>query len=368
MFIPFSLVIILLSASNLLAMEIAPHSSTSLITLLADPALCLQNMRTTHKEYKEEKRKNVSLEQMPIDLYTQNRMFLTQKYEKKHPLFLLEECYKEVNCDNPSEWHYCTLSREHNPRYREAFENKVSALLIEKIIASNGQPVHYTDFGSGGVFQVLATLTKVLSQQQNACLNIHLIDGSYTPYVTATDFFNQNRQITMEKTLNFGTRLAEYAQYVRDQEKDDPEVMAMADSTIQQNVIKLCSSLESKHKQFISSLSNTFPNAQLFLHIHDQTPSYLQYVEKHNLAHADVVTAADISDYKSMQADGVNNYVKLYSATLDKKPNAHNVWLEKNDDQSGAKLTTLSLGNTIHIRSSKGTESYTVMKASDENL
>jgi hypothetical protein len=92
MFIPFSLAIILLSSSSLLAMEIAPHSSTSLITLLADPALCLQNMRTTHKEYKEEKRKNASHEQMPIDLYAQNRMLLTQKYEKKHPLFILGEC------------------------------------------------------------------------------------------------------------------------------------------------------------------------------------------------------------------------------------------------------------------------------------
>ena len=349
-------------------MEIAPHSSTSLITLLADPALCLQNMRTTHKEYKEEKRKNASHEQMPIDLYTQNHMLLTQKYKKKHPLFLLGECYKEVSYHNPSEWHYCTLSREHNPRYREAFENKVSALLIAKIIASDGQPVHYTDFGSGGAFQALATLTKVLTQQNNACLNIHLIDGSYTPYVTATDFFNQNRQITMEKTLHFGTRLAEYAQFVRDQEKDDPEVMAMADSTIQQNVIKLCSSLESKHKQFISSLSNTFPNAHLSLCVHDQTPSYLQYVEKHNLAHADVVTAADISDHESMQTQSIQSYVTLCSATLEKKSTAHNVWLEKSNNQGGAKLTTLVLGNTVRMISNGGMESFVMMMANDENL
>jgi len=325
--------------TNLIGME----STNNVDTLITNPIRSINTNNTIFTVFIKELNKPQKTTQLDLTTQTNNYKSLIQKYERICPLFLLTECISEEG--NTEHNNNCLLSRTYQPRYRELFENHASRLLIEKLHTSPTNTATYTSFGCGGTFQDLIIITKALIEQPKARLNIHLIDGNNTPYISAVDFLNYSREITSDQTFfDFGSQLAEYEQHARDKEKDDPEIMTMTHTALQQQLTFLCLKKEAQYKQFIRSLKQKFSLAQISLYIHDQVNNYCNYLEKNNYTHADVLTAADIEDYVSITKKGIQNYMQLCSTTLTNNPESCNAWLAKINNTS-AGILTASLPN-----------------------
>ncbi len=249
---------LLLSLStNLACMETSQPSDS----LVANPLQHLNQIRTTFDQFKKELHKLEKTKKIANSLsypelllnpaaLTQEYTSLVQKHEQACTLFLLGECTDTSNC---------LLSRACNPKFRAAFEKHTSQLLIDKLQSSPTTPVNYTSFGCGDAFQDLIIITKTLIEQPKALLTIHMIDGNNTPYVNAIDFLDYSRKIIIEQIpFGFGCRLAEYAKYAREQEKNDPEIQSMTDQKLQQQILLLCLEKEAQYKQFLSWLIQQF--------------------------------------------------------------------------------------------------------------
>lgn len=264
----------------------------------------------------------------------------------------LGECTKYDSCD-------CVLNRTCNPHYRNAFEEKVSSSIISKINSSDNAVVTYTGFGTGGAYQDFVILLKTLVQKPTAKLNIHLIEGDNSGYVMMADRIKNDREVKHDNGIDFENNklLNNYAQFLRNKYPDDPSITKITDDeALKLNIVDEMFCVEAKYKQFILTLSKIFPRAQLSLTIHDQTDSYLQYLNEKNLPHADVVCTADIQDEMSLIHQSINNYAKLCVKTLQHKPDSHNIWLALAENRQDIYLTTLSLQeqkgshkNTINI-------------------
>lgn len=266
-----------------------------------------------------EKEKNISK-------LTQDLENLYNAHEQRCPIFSLGECTADG-------WCACVFTRSINPSYRNRFEERTSQLLLEKIVANNNQQaIHYTSFGCGGSLPELIILTKVLAKKPDAKINIHLIEGNTTSYVSAADFLNVSREVTPDQQmLNFEDKFDEYLDFVK--KEDGYSAKNLSDDDLKSQIISNVFILQRKYKQFITFLCSTFPRAQLSLSIHNLTDQYLEYIEKHNLIHADVVTAADIQDEMSYLRRGPVSYARLCSQTLKNKPNSSNMWLAKDFNQ-----------------------------------
>jgi hypothetical protein len=325
---------LLLSLSTNLACMETTHTPNSLV---ADPLLHLNKMNTTFDAFEKEfhkLKKSTKKSQLNLATLTQEYTSLVQKHEQVCPLFLLGECIDNENC---------LLSRTCKPKFRAAFEKHTSQLLIDKLQSSPTTPVNYTSFGCGDAFQDLIIITKALIEQPKALLTIHMIDGNNTPYVNAIDFLDYSRKIIIDQIpFSFGSRLAEYAKYARDQEKDDPEIQSMTDKKLQQLILLLCLEKEAQYKQFLSWLTQQFSLAKISLYLHSQVINYSNFLEKNKFTHADIVTTADIDDEESLIHASLQHYTRLCTQTLNAKPTSKTAWLKKINNNS-AGITTVHL-------------------------
>jgi hypothetical protein len=341
------LCILVLGLSNNIACMEVTFTPNVLVT---HPLDCLKKIRSTCYQFKKD------LAPITFDLPTLKEEYIsiTQKHEKPCPLFLLNECtHIELESSNTpfakipncyvvgmKECLNCPLSRDLKPKIREAFEKHASQLLIKKLQECPDNITTYTSFGCGDAFQDLIIVTKALIMQPKARLNIHLIDGNNTPYVSAADYLEHSREIKTDETyLNFGRRLTEYEQHARNKEKDDQEIQAMPAEALQQQLALLCIEKETQYKQFIKWLTQAFPQAQISLYIHDIVSNYCVFLMNNNIPHADVFTAADICHSIDINhSNSCNQYVALCLATLIANPTSNDAWLI--DTHHGAGIST----------------------------
>jgi len=91
-----------------------------------------------------------------------------QKACKKNPIGLLAECTED----------YCPLNRLKYPERRQKFEDDLTNKIIDYL--KNKNEVIITDFGCGGLFQILVILSKLNNKLSNSNLNktitVNLID------------------------------------------------------------------------------------------------------------------------------------------------------------------------------------------------
>jgi hypothetical protein len=283
------------------------------------------------------------LQNIPSIALTKIYTSLTEKYEHIFPLFLLNECTKEIGNTETND--NCLLSRTYKPHYRNCFEKHASNLLIEKLQKSPNQPVTYTSFGCGGAFQDLIIITKALIQQPKALLTIHLIDGVNTPYTSAVDFLNHTHEIKVEQNFTFGSQLAEYEQYARDKEKHDPAIQNFTQEALKLQLLDLCLSTQAKYKQFLSWLNKQFSQATISLYVHNQASNYCNFINENKCSHADVVTTVDIDDETSKETHSIQDYTALCLTTLTNNPTSVNAWLRKTNENSVG-ISAISLSSS----------------------
>jgi hypothetical protein len=330
-------IILILNVSiNLVGMETAYIPDV----LVANPIEYLIKAKTTYDAFAQEVQnleatKTTNQHEL-ANLITQYKAVI-EKHEQTCPLFFLNECTEETN--NIQLNNNCLLSRTYKPHFREAFEKHTSKLLLEKLQSSPTTPITYTSFGCGNAFQELIIITKTLIEQPKAQLTIHLIDGVHTSYVTAVDFLGYSREITTQHNFSFGSRLEEYEQYARNKEKHDPEIQAMSCQTLKQQITFACLEQEIKYKQFLSWLQQKFSLAQISLYLHDTSTHYFNFLTKNNLAHADIITTADIDDDESLKNGSINHYAMICIKTLNAKIDAKTAWLKKLDAHNAGILT-----------------------------
>jgi hypothetical protein len=302
--------------------------------LLTNPVEGLTNIYATNKKFCNELQQERLEDEKDVLRFAEKLEFFVRKYEQENPLFLLGECTQNG-------FFACIFTRSINPSYRERFEERVSQKLIEKISLNkqNESPINYTSFGCGGALSETIILAKALAKKPNAHLTIHLIEGNNISYVAAVDFLGFSREMKInQKLFNFNDKLSEYRKFI----ESKGETLECTDNELHIQLVSNCMVIQKKNEQILTWLTSTFPDAKLSLFIHDFTDNYFKYLDKSKLPYADVVSAADIQDEISLMRDSVTNYKKLCTKTLEKKSNACNVWLAK-DDHEKVSINSLSL-------------------------
>jgi len=305
--------------------------------LLTNPCKGLTNIYAINDKFCAEAQKEKLDDEKDVSRLTSRYELLVKKYEKENPLFFLGECTENG-------FFACVFTRSINPSYRERFEERVSQKLIEKISLNkqSGSSISYTSFGCGGALSEVVILTKALAKKPNAHLTIHLIEGNNISYVSAVDFLGLSREITInQKLFNFNNKLNEYKQFIASQ----GEKFEGTDNDLHVKLISACLSRQKKNEQILTWLTKTFPQAKVSLFIHSFTDSYFDYLDKHKLPYADVISTADIQDEMSYMRGSVVNYAKLCTKTLEKNSNSCNVWLAK-DGYEKVSLNSFSLQNS----------------------
>ncbi|HBL98278.1 TPA: hypothetical protein DDZ86_01395 [Candidatus Dependentiae bacterium] len=253
---------------------------------------------------------------------------LARQYEHDCPILLLGECMKE-------DWGHCILSRDYNPKFRDHFESKVVAAMSKRL--EGGKTVNYVGFGSGGMFQDLVIMAKMLTKNPTAQININLIDPKYWVYVAMRDYLKNGREVGQKYD---DTPTEEFADYALKKVKEAVGTIEVSDGEFKENTKTNATFEGMKYKQFISFLQKAFPNASLTLSIHESADKYLEYVDANNLPYPDVITAADIQD--EMSFGSLKDYFKLSLLAKKKQPSSINLWLSKGEENLNPELVTYS--------------------------
>lgn len=246
---------------------------------------------------------------------------LIKRFESQCPFVLLGECTNEG-------FGPCVLSRTYKKKYRNQFEDAIGKALSQK--SSLSRPIVYTSFGCGGSFQDLVILTKWLSKNPLAQLDIHLVDLQHTPLVACLDFLNNQRQIN-KQPIDYASVMQQLLEKGKKEWGGDKHPEEKATMELSATI----SHLDLKHKEFLDWLQNNFPKAQIRLFSHDNAKSYLDFTQKNNLEYPDVISAADIQDEMSQLRKSINNYLALCAKTLEKKPSSINILLTKMLEKNG---------------------------------
>lgn len=253
-----------------------------------------------------------------LDRGIQEYKKLVHQCEVECPILLLGECTKV-------DFWPCSLSRLSNPRYRQLYEDRVVTVLCAKIDQAHGVPVQYVSFGSGGLFQDLVILTKVLAQKPDAVLAIHFIDIKFTPYVAACDVRDGPRIIGVEHELDLKAVMSKLKEIARREWRGGE----ISDHQLGRNIGIECICIEAKIKEVVSWLTSKFPHAQLTFYVHNSGESYVNYLTQKGIAYPDVLTAVDIQDEMSLLRSSVLGYYQLCRHTLLNNPLTYNLWLDK---------------------------------------
>jgi hypothetical protein len=327
-------VILVVLSVQLVAMElIVSRQFTTAHDFLKDSVKSLDEMNTIKDEFYAAVDKEKLESELDLPHLKNRLQLLFNEYEQKCPLFMIDECTDEA--DDGQNGFPCLFSRNCND-YRNSFEERISQKLVEKINQATGS-VTYTTFGCGGAFLELNAITKALMQCPRAHVNMHCIEGYNQSYIGAAGYLKITQEITLgQKMFDFGDTFDSYAEQIKKQEKLPDSV-----DEIKSQVVYTSYLVQKKYQQMLAWLTKTFSEAKLSLFIHNIVNNYLTYLEIHNLPHADVVSAADIQDWVSMQNKAVSSYVLLCIKTLEKKPDSCNVWLAK-DPRNVVAINTVS--------------------------
>lgn len=306
----------------------------SLDTVLLDPASALNKMNEKAEQARKEMLEE-GLEEAEVPKLIDEYRRITRKYEASCPIHLLGECTKEG-------FGACLLSRSYQPLYRNHFENKTVAALLQKSCEHEHQPIEYVGFGTGGSFQDFVIVLKALVQKPNLAMSIHLIDREFTPYVFCREAESNSRLICHNQATNFLKLLPEIIAKVRTEKWVDEK---SSDNQASRLIIGHCLKKEEAMRLFISYLTKTFPRAQLSLHVHESAQSYLDYIKQHRLNPADVVAAADIQDEMSICSGSQKDYLLLCKETLLHNPSAINFLLSKINNETQGGITEVALNH-----------------------
>lgn len=253
-----------------------------------------------------------------------------QNMSAKLPICFLGECSAEG-------FFPCILNRKTNPQYRKKFEDLVSTALVEKIAASP-EPVVYTTFGPGGMFQDFVILVKTLAQKPDAKLHINLIDRQYWLYVDCLHKLNQPRTV--------GTEPIDISSIKKDlilDARKDSSLAKKSDDEIERLLWQITLQNEVRFQQFITGLNTLFPKASISLLVHESATGYEQYRKTTQPpTTADVLVAADIEDDMCLMSNAPYSYTALCAAAFKLKPTAQAIYLSKDRTTNTAHITTFS--------------------------
>jgi hypothetical protein len=271
-------------------------------------------------------------------------------FEEKYPLFLLDECTREG-------WQACLLSRERNPKFREAFENSVVSELLKR-----ENPV-YTEFGSGGAFQTAVILAKMLKQKPGAAATVHLIEPDHEVYVRAHEILKDGLKVSLDYNFAIDPIFEELGKQIYGE--PDPNLQQLNELILsysdkeelsdeeehKQDLYNVYMREEMKYKQMLGWLASNFPQAKLSLYLHSSTDDYLKYVEENVLPYPDVVAAADIQDETSLERKSLMHYAQLCMTVLQKNPGSSNIWLMQADEDCIEADENISIGLATYVTS-----------------
>lgn len=280
------------------------------VDITKEPLQALGNMRAVKKDLREELDQFVPT--TDIAFSWNYHLMLVRQFQQRNPLFLLDEC---PNNDSDS----CALNRKIYPQYRHAFEQSVVNKIMHMQLVDN-EPVQYVSFGSGGLFQDLMVIHKVLQKKPYANLAMHVIDIEYIPCVQMHDALGGNREVLPDVT-------------------EHPLVAAGAPchSQIMHRTVICGLCIELMCKQFIQHLKKSFAQAQLSLRIYSDWKDYIDHIAQRNIPCADIIVAADIEDEHDQAP---KDFALLCKALSEKKPHASNILLAKSDYSPTVDLVT----------------------------
>lgn len=315
----------------LLCINIAPHingmqKTNPVDALLSDPLTILNNIQVVSAlcTY-DPKVRNAFTITDPTEARAKLQNKVT-KYEKKHPLFLINECPYRPGDET------CPSARKNNPHIRSSFEKKISNELVKK--AGLNSPLFlasYVGFGSGSAFSDFVILAQTLRKQPRAHLHIHLIDPEYgvfirsnnllaiddlSPLVKNPNIINGSQQIGLSTENSLFSCLALKHVLFTQAALLTSGKKCYNPNTIMKSFLSAYLPIEAQHKQFTHHLKTAFAEAQLKFFIHDSYLSYLSYIEQKQLPVADVIAASDIDSEKDRDNGSVSEYGGLCLAIL----------------------------------------------------
>jgi hypothetical protein len=244
-------------------------NKTILNEILKKPAKLLSKNLETYKLFMEEEQNLTRTN--PSEWFD-----LVEKYEKIDPIFMLEECLCLI------------ISRIRQPQYRAAFENAILTEYAQKLWRKN--IITCVSFASGGGFQDLVILCKLLSYNPYAIINLHMIDPEYHHYI------KRKKKADLPKLISL-----------------DQEVHQIA-------------GVGFRYQQMLRFLENTFSHATVRLYAHKTVTDFFEYAKKFNIAQdIDLIYTADIDDDKTVE----NDYKILCARALEINRNTINIELKK---------------------------------------
>ena len=275
-------------------------------TLILDPVTVLEKCNAVREQYgqKVDKHKRkVSLTNLPQTI-AQER----EAAEKKCPIFSLQECSKG----------FCYLTRSKNPRYRATYEDRVVSALCT--LAATKSTINYVSFGSSQLFQDAVILAKFLKNNPTASMNIQLIDVYYTPFCFALGLLNGDSSglLDIDNSPNF----LEVIDKVREKGKKEwylGSVSKLDDVKLNKALLTRCENIFNPFVQLHRFLMSAFPESCLKWNAHSRFSSYFEAVENEQITCADILTAADITDFGSKSQDAPLHHAELCNRIMQKK-------------------------------------------------
>lgn len=297
-------------------------------TLLSNPEAVLQEIRVLQDEFykglakvKEVFQQNmrstgildakarIAVESHAASRYVVTFSELLRSFEKRNPFFLLAECSQKSH-DETHQLDTCPYNRFKHPLVRRDYAKVVNDAIIKRIKGSS-RAVHCVFFATGGLFQELVILTKVLTAEPRAKLVIHCIDAQYDLYEWASRVLDKKyRDVTeykpivpqVMKKIDFITEFLNASTHA----KGSREWISAFE------IVENCFWVQEIVHQLSRALQEMFPEACLSFYVHDTTVNYNDYIKQSSFfEHADVVTSIDIEDSYCTKYNALSDYIGL---------------------------------------------------------
>ena len=341
------------------------HTKYPLSTILEDPVVTLNRMLEVNDQFEScMKKEKLDDFKHPDDKALEKLRSLIQFYENKSPIFLLGECTE-------GGFMPCPLVRAQQPQYREQFEARVVNQLLAKLKTNGDKTVRYVGFGSGGMYPDLRILLETLIKApDDASITIDLIDRQYVCFTDVRDAMLRNHEVTPNTYTTFGGWIINFLDQQKltnaifcsflENDYEKAELWAKSHNidfksnvdltNIDDNIINANNKfkamqtpytrLESRARQFITFLKQSFPKAKLTLRLHSRGKSYLEYIDKRQLPYPDVICAADITtdDFAEI---ALKDYISLCKTVLEKNMNTSNTLLSVKTTTDEGQLITI---------------------------
>jgi hypothetical protein len=295
--------------------------------VLHNPAKALARTNRTHDCFEQCLRDNkllfddmTKLEVKQLQTVIKKRYEIWKKLSSECPS--LGECTKLDSGD-------CPLSRLSFPQFREAFEVEAVRILSETITKNHDKPISYLGFGAGGMFQDLVVLTKMLEQNPRVSLFVHLVDPGFFPITEYRKYSGLTKAIDINYKIDNTNALEKLFFCVQKDEKCDHFKNVGVELGIEIMRFKVQDELH-RCLEFISFLNRSFPQAKTELFVYSCAREYLDFIKNAGARYADLITAVDIDDEKSVKNGAMKEYLALCKEVLQAYSGANNLCLGKN--------------------------------------